>query len=161
MILPLVMYGCESWTIKKGEHWRIDAFELWHWRVPWTTYKDIKPVNPKGNQSWIFTGGTDAEAKAPILWPPNVKSRLTGKDLDAGKDWSWEEKGMTEDGMVGWHYRLNGHEFEQTLRDGEGQESLACCSPWGTRVSDRKQQYKQTLLTLTWWQNVKQWTPQF
>ena len=106
----------------------------------WTTYKEIKPVNPKGNQSWIFTGGTDAEAEAPILWPPNVKSRLNGKDLDAGKDWSREKKGMTEDEMAGWHHRLNGHEFEQTLRDGEGQESLACAvhavaKSW-TRLSD-------------------------
>ena len=90
--------------------------------------KEIKPVNPKENQSWIFTGRTDAEAEAPILWPPDVKSWLTGKDPDAGKDWR-QEKGMTEDEMVGWHHWLNGHEFEQTLEDSEGQGSLACCSP--------------------------------
>ena len=86
---PVVMYGCESWTIKKAEHWRIDAFELWCWRrllrVPWTNYKEIKPVNPKGSQSWIFIGRTDAEAEALILWPPDVKSQLIGKDPDAGK----------------------------------------------------------------------------
>ena len=99
----------------------------------WTTYKEIKPVNPKGNQSWIFTGGTDAEAEAPILWPPNVKSRLNGKDLDAGKDWSREKKGMTEDEMAGWHHRLNGHEFEQASGVSDGQGGLACCRPWGCK----------------------------
>ena len=82
--------------------------------------KEIKPVNPKRNKSWIFIGKTDAEAKTPILWPLDVKSWLIGKDPDAGKDWGQEEKGMTEDEMVGWHHRLNGHEFEQTLGDGEG-----------------------------------------
>ena len=94
----------------------------------------IKPVNPKWNQSWIFIGRTDAET--PILWPPDAKSLLTGKDPDAGKDWGQEEKGMTEDEMVGWYHRLNGHEFEQALCDGEGQGSLACCSPWGYKESD-------------------------
>ena len=94
-------------------------------------YKEIQSVHPKGNQSWIFTGRTDAEAEAPILWPPDAKSWLIGKDPDAGKDWRWEERGMTE---VGWHHWLNGHEFEQALRVGEGQGSLACCSPWDRRV---------------------------
>ena len=93
--------------------------------------KEIKPVNPKENQSWIFIGKTDVEAETPILWPPDVKNWLIGKDPDAGKDWGWEEKGMTEDEMVGWHHQLDGHEFEQTLGDGDGQGSLACCSPWG------------------------------
>ena len=96
--------------------------------------KEIKPVNPKESQSWIFIGRTDAEA--PILWPPDAKSRLIRKDPDAGKDWRQEEKGMTEDEMVGWHHRLNGHEFEQAPGDGEGQGSLACCSPWGRKESD-------------------------
>ena len=91
--------------------------------------KEIKPVHPKGNQSWIFTGRTDAEAEAPILWPRDVKNWLTGKDPDAGKDWRWEEKGMTEDEMIGWHHWLNGHEFEQALGVGDGQGGLACCSP--------------------------------
>ena len=91
--------------------------------------KDIKPVNPKGNQLWIFIERTDAEAEAPILWPPDVKSRLIGKDSEAGKDWRQEEKGMTEDEVVGWHHWLNGHEFEQAPGDSEGQGSLACCSP--------------------------------
>ena len=89
----------------------------------------IKLVNPKGNQPWIFTGPTDAETEAPILWPPDVKSQLIGKDADAGKDWGQEEKGVTEDEMAGWHHWLNEHEFEQTLGDGEGQGSLACYSP--------------------------------
>ena len=96
--------------------------------------KKIKSVYPKGNQAWIFIGRTDAEAEAPILWPPDEKSWLIGKDPDARKDWGQEEKGKTEDETVGWHHRLNGYEFEQTLWDSEGQGSLACCSAWGPRV---------------------------
>ena len=98
--------------------------------------KEIQPVNPKGNQSWIFIGRTDAEAEAPILWPPDAKSQLIGKDLDAGIDWRQEEKGMTEDEMVGWHHRLNGHELQQTPGDSEGRGSLACCSPCGCKELD-------------------------
>ena len=98
--------------------------------------KKIQPVHPKGDQSWVFIGRTDAEAEAPILWPPDVKSQLTGKDPDAGKDRIQEEKGMTEDEMVGWHHRLNGHEFGQAPGDGEGQGSLVCCSPWGCKELD-------------------------
>ena len=90
--------------------------------------KEIKPVHPK-DQSWIFIRKADAEAEAPVLWAPDIKSRLIGKDPDAEKDWRQEEKGMTEDEMVGWHHRLNGHEFEQTLIDSKGQGSLSCCSP--------------------------------
>jgi len=93
--------------------------------------KGIHPVNLKGNQFWIFTGRTDAEAEAPILWPPDAKRWLTGKDPDAGKDWGQEEKRVTEDEMVGWHCRLNGHKFEQTPRVDEEQGSLVCCSLWG------------------------------
>ena len=96
--------------------------------------KEIKPVNSKGNQPWMFTGKTDAEAL--ILWPPGVESRLTGKDPDAGKDWGQEEKWATEGEMVGWYHWLNGHEFEQTLRDGEGQGSLVCYSLWGHEELD-------------------------
>ena len=98
--------------------------------------KMIKAVNPKGNQSWIFIGWTDAGAETPILWPPDVKNWLIGKDPDAGKDWRQEEKGMTEDKMVGWHYELNGYEFEQAPGDGEEHGSLACCSPWGYKESE-------------------------
>ena len=95
----------------------------------------IKPVNPYGNHSWIFIERTDAKAEAPILWSPEMKSWLIGKDADDGKDRRQEEKGETEDEMAGWHHWLNGHEFEQTPRDSEGQGSLACCSPWGRRVT--------------------------
>ena len=98
--------------------------------------KEIKPVNPKGNQSWKFIGRTDAEAEAPILWSHDVKSWLIRKDPDAGKDWNQEEKGATGDEMVGWHHWLNGHEFKQTVRDSEGQGSLECCSIWGCKESD-------------------------
>ena len=98
--------------------------------------KEIKLANPKENQSWIFIGRTDAEAETPILWPPDVKNWLIGKDSDARKDWRQEEKGTTEDEMVGWHHWLHGHEFEQALGDGEGQGSLGHCSPWGHKESD-------------------------
>ena len=115
MVFPVVMYGCESWTLKKAEHWRIDAFELWCWRrllrVPWTARRSNQSIlNP--NQSWLFTGRTDVEAETPILWPPDVKNWLIGKDPDDEKDWRWEEKGTTEDEMVGWHHQCDGHEFE-------------------------------------------------
>ena len=96
--------------------------------------KEIKPVNPKENQSWIFIGRTDAEAETPIIWPPDGKNWFTGKDPDAGKGWRQEKKGMTEDEIVGWHHWLNGHEFEQALGVGDGQGSLACCGSWGHRV---------------------------
>ena len=93
--------------------------------------KEIQPAHTKGNQSWIIIGRTDAEAEALMLWPPDVKNWLIGKDPDTGKDWGQEEKGMTEDEMVGWHHWFSGHEFEQVPENGEGQGSLACYSPWG------------------------------
>ena len=95
---------------------------------------DTKPVHPKGNQFWIFNGRTDAEAETPILWPPDERNGLIGKDPDARQDWRQEEKGMIEDEMIGWHHQLNGHEFEQAPGVVDGQGSLACCSPWGHRV---------------------------
>ena len=98
--------------------------------------KEIQPVHPKGDQSWVFTGRTDAKAETPILWPPHVKSCLIGKDSDAGRDWGQEEKGTTEDEMAGWHHRLDGHEFSSTLGVGDGQGGVACCSPWGHIESD-------------------------
>ena len=118
MIFPVVMYGSESWTINKAECRRIDAFELWSENTLERPLdcKDIKPVNPKGNQPWIFIGRTDAEAEALTT---DSTSWLIRKDPDAGKGWRWEEKGTTEDEMVGWHHRHNGHEFEQILRGGE------------------------------------------
>ena len=103
MVFPVVMYGCESWTVKKAKRRRIDAFELWCWRllrVPWTA--------GRSNQSWVFIGRTDVETETPILWPADEKSWLIWKDPDAGKYWGQEEKGRTEDEMVGWHHRLSG-----------------------------------------------------
>ena len=114
MFFPLVMYGCESWTIKNTEHRRTDAFELWYWKRLFESplnRKEIQPVYPKGDQSWVFIGRTDVEAETPILWPPHAKSWLIWKDPDVGKDQWQEEKGMTEDEIVGWHHWLNGHGF--------------------------------------------------
>ena len=102
-------------------------------------YKETQPLHPKGNQVWIFIGRTDIEAETPILWPPDVKDWLIWKDRDAGKDWR-REKGMTEDEMVGWHHRFNGHEFEQGPGVGDGQGSLACCSPRGPKELDTTEQ---------------------
>ena len=121
MVFPAVMYGCESWIIKKAECQRISALQIMVLKKTLESpldYKETKPVNPKGNQPWVFIGRT--EAKASILWPSDAKNWLTGKDPDAGRDWRQEEKGMTEDEMVGWHHRLNGHEFEQALGVGDG-----------------------------------------
>ena len=106
--------------------------------------KEIQPVHPKGNQFWIFIGRTDVEAETPILWPPDSKNWFIGKDPDAGKDWRWEEKGMTEDEMVGWPHRLSEHELEQTLGDGDGQGGLECCSPWGHKESDTTERLNWT-----------------
>ena len=114
--------------------------------------KEIQPVHPKGNQSWILIGRTDAEAETPILWPPDAKNWLIGKEPDAGKDWRWEEKGMTEDEMVGWHHRLDG--CEQAPGDGEGQGGLACCSPQGGKDSDMTERLNWTELNV--WGNWKQ-----
>ena len=108
--------------------------------------KEIKPVNPKGNQFWIFIGRTGAEAETPILWPPDVKSWLIGKDPDAGKDWRQEEKGAAEDEMVGWHHQLNGHEFEKAPGVGDGQGSLTCCRPWDCKEWDMTDDW-------TYWMN--------
>ena len=110
--------------------------------------KEIKPVNPKGKQPEIFIGRTAAEAEAPILWPPDMDSQLIGKDPDSGKDWRVEEKGKTEDEIVGWYHQLNGHEFEQTPGDGEGQGSLECCSPWGRKELDTTERLKSKVCSV-------------
>ena len=125
MAFPIVMYECKSLTIKESVQQRIDAFKLWSCRRFSSPLdcKEIKPVNPKGNQPWIFIGSTDAEVETPKLWPPYGRNQLIGKDPDAGKVWRQEEKGMTEDEMVGWHHQVNEHEFEQTLGDREGREA--------------------------------------
>ena len=129
------------WELDHKEGWVLKNWCFWTVVLEKTLEspldcKEIKPVNPKGNKSWIFIGRTDAEAEAPILRPPDAKSRLIRKDPDAWKDSMQEEKGMTQDEMVGWHHWLDGHEFEQTLGDGEGQGSVACCSPWDHKESD-------------------------
>ena len=111
--------------------------------------KEIQPVNPKGNQSWIFIGRIDAEAETPILWPPGAKNWLTGKDPDDGEDGRQEEKGTTEDNMAGWHHRLNEHEFEQAPGVGDGQGSLACSSPWCCKESDTTEWLNWTELILS------------
>ena len=143
MVFPVVTYGCESWTVKRTECQRIDAFELCCWKrlKSFLDCKEIKPINPKGNQSWIFIGRTDAVA--PELWSLDAKSWLVGKDPDVGKDWR-QEKGTTENEMVGWHHQLDGHEFEQALGVGDGQGSLACCSPWGCKEWDVTEQLNWT-----------------
>ena len=123
MVFPVVVYGCESWTVKKAEHRRTDAFELWCWRRLLRDFldcKEIQPVHSKGDQSWVFFGRNDAKAETPVLWPTHAKSWLLGKDSDAGRDWGQEEKGTTEDEMAGWHYQLNGCEFEWTPGVGDG-----------------------------------------
>ena len=109
-------------------------------------YKEIQPVHPKGDQSWIFIGRTDAEAETPILWRSDAKNWLLGKDPDAGKDWKQEEKWTTEDEMVGWHHRLYGHEFEQALGVGDRQGSMVSCSPWGRKESDTTEQLNWIIL---------------
>ena len=108
--------------------------------------KEIQPVHPKGNQSWVFIGRTDVKAETPVLWPPDMKSWLIWKDPDVGKDWGQEEKGTTEDEMVGWHHQLNGHEFGYTLGVGNGQGGLVCCSSWGCKESDMTEQLNWTEL---------------
>ena len=122
----------ESWVPKNWCFWNVVLEKTLESHLD---CKEIKLVNPKGNQPWIFIGRTDAEAETPILWPPDGKKWLIGKDPDAGKDWRLE-KGMTEDDMVGWHHWVDGHEFEQALRVGDGQGSLAWCSPWGHKELD-------------------------
>ena len=146
MVFPLVMYGCESWTVKKAEGWKIDAFELWCWRrllrVPWL---QGDPINPsEGDQPWDFFGRNDAKAETPVLWPPHAKSRLIGKDCDAGRDWGQEEKGMTEDEMAGWHHWLDEHGSEWTPGAGDGQGGLECCDPLGHKESDTTEQLNWT-----------------
>ena len=139
MVFPVILYGCESWTIKKAEHRRIDAFELWCWRrplrIPWTARRSnqsiLKEISPEYSLEGLML-----KLKLPILWPPDAKNWLIGKDPDAGKNWRWEKKGTTEDETVGWHHWPDGHEFEQALAVGDGQGGLACCSPWGHKESD-------------------------
>ena len=139
----------ESWMLKNCCFWTVVLEQTLESPLG---CKEIKPVHPQRNQSWIFIGRTDAEAEALILWPPDAKNWLIGKDPDAGKDWGREEKGMTEDEILGWHHQLDGHEFEQAPGVGDGQGGLACYSAWG---------HSQTWLTD--WTELKhkttQWQP--
>ena len=121
------------WTLKNWCFWTVVLEKTLESSMD---SKELQPAHLKGDQTWIFIGRTDAYAEAPILWPPDSKSQLIRKDSNAGNNWGQEEKGTTEDEMVGWHHRLNGHEFEQTPGDGEGQESLVWCSPWCHKESD-------------------------
>ena len=131
IVFSVVMYGCESWTIKKAERRRIDAFELWRWRrilrFPWTARKSNQSILKK--ISWMFIGRTDVAAETPIRCPPDEKSWLIGKDPDVGKDWG-QEKRMTKDEMIGWHHWLNGHGFGWAPGVGDGHGGLACCNSW-------------------------------
>ena len=129
----------ESWALKNWCFWTVVLERTF--KSPLDS-KEIKPVNPKGNQSWIFTGRTDAEAEPLVFWLSDGKSWLIWKDPDAGKDWRQEEKGTTEDDMVGWHHQLKRHKFEQALGDGEGQGSLTCCSWWGCKEMDTTERRK-------------------
>ena len=135
----------EGWELKNWYFWTVVFENTLESPLDWK----IKLVNPKGNQPWVFIGRTDAEAEFPIFWPPDAKSWLIGKDPDAGKDWRWKEKGMTEDEMVGWHHWLKGHEFDQALGVGLGQESLECCSPWGHKELDRTEWLNTTTTTVS------------
>ena len=132
----------EFWALKNGCFWTVVLEKTLENPLD---CKEIKPVYAKGNQPWIFIGKTDAEAEAAILWPPDAKSQLIGKDPDAEKDWRQDEKGMTKNHMVGWHHRLNGHEFEQMLGDSGRQGSLVCCSPWGRKESEMTEQLNNNI----------------
>ena len=123
----------ESWVLKNWCFWTVVSEKTLESPLD---CKEIQPVHPKGNQSWVFIERTDVEVETPIFWSPDAKNWLIRKDPDAGRDWGQEEKGMTGDEMVGWHDRLNGHEFEQALRVGDGQGGLTCCSPWDCKESE-------------------------
>ena len=140
MVFPVVLCGCESWTIKKffwvPKNWCFWTVVLEKTLESPLDCKKVQPVHTKGNQFWIFIGSTDAEAETPILWPPDAKRWLIWKDPDTGKDWGQEEKGTTEDEMVGWHHRLHGHGFGWTPGVGDGQGGLACCRSWSHKQLD-------------------------
>ena len=134
MVFPVVTYVYESWTTRKAEPWRTDAFELWCWkrllRVSWTARRSNQSILREIN--WIFIGRADADAETPVFWSSDVNSWLIAKVPDAGKDWGQKEKRASEDEMTGWNHHSNGHKFGQTL----GQRGLVCCGPWGCKESD-------------------------
>ena len=137
MVFPVVMYGCESWTVKKAaKNWCFWMVVLEKTLKSPLNCKELQPVHSEGDKPWDFFGRNDAKAETPILWPPDAKSWLIGKDPDAGKDWGQEEKGMTEHEMVGWRHWLDGHGFGWTPGVGDGQGGLVCCNSWGHKESD-------------------------
>ena len=143
MVFLVVMCRCESWTVKKGwapKNWCLRTEVLEKTLESPLDCKETKPVNPKGNQPWIFTGRTDAEAEASILCPLDMKNRLIGKDPDSGKDWRQEEKGMAVDEMIRWHHWLDGHDSQWTPGVGDGQGGLACCDSLGRKELDMTEQ---------------------
>ena len=152
MVFPVVMYGCESWTVKKAECRRIDAFEVWCWRrllrVPWTARRSnqsiLKEISPG-----ISLEGMMLKLKLQYF-APHAKSWLIGKDSDAGRDWGQEKKGMTEDEMAGWHHWLDGRESEWTPVVGDGQGGLACCDSWGCKELDTTEWLNWTELNWCW-----------
>ena len=147
MVFPVVMYGCESCTGEEG--WALKNWCFWTVVLektlgsPWDC-KEIQPVHSEGDQPWDFFGRNDAEAETPVLWPPHLKSWLTGKDSDAGRDWGQEEKGTTEDEMAGWHHWLNGCDSEWTPGVGDRQGGLACCNSWGRKELDTTERLNWT-----------------
>ena len=146
MVFPVVMYGYESWNTKKAEcqkNWCFWIVVLEKTLESPLDCKEIQPAHPKGDQSWVFVGRADAEAETTIVWPPHVKNWLIGKDFDAGKNWR-QEKGTTEDEIVGWHHGLDGHESEWTPGVGDGQGGLACCDSWGRKESDTTERLNWT-----------------
>ena len=156
MVFPAIMYGCESWPIKKAECWRIDAFELWCWkrllRVPWTARRSNQSIlkesvlNIHGNY-WCWSWNSNTVATC-------CQERTHWKKPDAGKDWRWEEKGMTENEIVGWNHRLDGNKFEEASGVGDGQGSLMCFSPWGRKESD-------TTERLNWTEAISPWSEKY
>ena len=146
IVFTVVMYGCENWTIKQAEHQRIWTVVLEKALESPLDCKEIQPVNPKGSQSWIFIVRTDVEAEAPKLQPPDAKNWPTGKDPNARKDFRQEEKGTTEDRMVGWHHQLDEHKFEQAPGVGDGQGSLACFSLWGHKEWDMTSNWTELII---------------
>ena len=152
MVSPVVMYGCESWTIKKAERWRIDAFELWCWRrlfrVSWTARRSNQSILTEISP-WCSLEGLMRNSNTLATY---AKSWLIGKDPGAGRDWGQEEKGTTEDEMAGCHHRLDGHEFEWTPGVGDGQGGLECCDSWGCKESDMTERLN--------WTELRNWTEQ-
>ena len=146
MVFPVVMYELWEWRKLSMEELMLLNFDLEKTLESPLDCKEIQPVHPKGDQSWVFIGRIDAEAETPILWPVHVNSWLIGKDPDTGRDWGQEKKGTTEDEMAGWHHLLDAHEYEWTPGVGDGQGGLACCDSWGHKESDTTERLNWTKL---------------